>query len=86
MLIAVTPSKLNTMPFEEVRKICLYYTVTGFETICKLPRDSTSKPFRFIYVSGANAERDQSKKPWILGNYSLMRVTTPTYDSPIFNP
>lgn len=33
-----------------------------------------ARPFRFLYMSGANAERDQTKKPWLLGDYSLMRV------------
>ncbi|KAF4626949.1 hypothetical protein G7Y89_g11207 [Cudoniella acicularis] len=73
-LIAVTPAKLNTMPFEETRKICQDYAAYGIETMA--PLASTTKPFRFIYVSGVNAERDQAKKPWILGEYSLMRGKT----------
>ncbi|KAI9745725.1 MAG: hypothetical protein M1818_001261 [Claussenomyces sp. TS43310] len=72
-LIAITPSQLKKMPWEEVRKICLDYTVTGLETIAELPRDSAGKPLRFIYTSGSSSERDQSKKPWVLGNYCLMR-------------
>ncbi|KFY36807.1 hypothetical protein V495_07585 [Pseudogymnoascus sp. VKM F-4514 (FW-929)] len=75
-LIAVTPSKLRTMPFEDARKICLDYTVRGIETISQLPRDSASKPLRFIYTSGAKAQRDQSQKAWILGDYGLMRGET----------
>jgi hypothetical protein len=70
----VTPSKLKTMPFEEARKTCLDYTVTGLKTISQLPRGSASKPLRFIYTSGSKAVRDESQKPWILGDYSLMRV------------
>ncbi|KAM0234655.1 hypothetical protein ACHAP5_010007, partial [Fusarium lateritium] len=31
------------------------------------------EPLRFIYVSGCNAERDPSKKPWFLGDYCLLR-------------
>ena len=73
-LIAVTPSKSRNMPWEDVRKICIDYTIKGLETLAQLPRDSTTKPLRFIYTSGAKAERDQSQKPWILGNYVLMRV------------
>ncbi|KFY40151.1 hypothetical protein V494_03624 [Pseudogymnoascus sp. VKM F-4513 (FW-928)] len=78
-LLAVTPSKTWTMPWEDVRKICFDYTVKGIETIAQLPRDSGSKPLRFIYTSGAKAQRDQSQKPWILGNYSLMRGETETH-------
>jgi hypothetical protein len=62
------------MPWEEVRKVCLDYTVTGLSITSQLTRDSKS-PFRFIYVSGSSAERDQSKKPMLLGDYLLMRVS-----------
>ncbi|KAH8652609.1 putative nucleoside-diphosphate-sugar epimerase [Tricladium varicosporioides] len=72
--IAVTPSKLKTMSFDEVRRICLDYTVTGIETMS--PLASKVKPFRFIYISGANGERDQDKKPLIMGEYALVRGKT----------
>ncbi|KAJ9296198.1 hypothetical protein DTO271G3_5339 [Paecilomyces variotii] len=79
-LLAVTPSKSKTMPWEEVRKICYDYTVKGLETIAQLPRDtSAGKPLRFIYTSGAMSERDQSKKPWLLGDYRLMRGETESF-------
>lgn len=73
-LIAITPSQLKTMTLEEARKICLDYTVVGLETIAKLPRVPSSKPFRFVYVSGHKSERDQTKRPWPLTDYCLMRV------------
>ncbi|OBT63707.1 hypothetical protein VE03_06186 [Pseudogymnoascus sp. 23342-1-I1] len=73
-LIAVTPSKVKTMP--SARKVCLDYTVKGIETIAQLPRGSGSKPLRFIYISGDKAQRDQTQKPWVLGDYSLMRGET----------
>ncbi|KAH0499066.1 hypothetical protein TgHK011_006283 [Trichoderma gracile] len=72
-LMAVTPNKSASMPWEEVRKVCLDYTIHGLEELSKAPRNDTSKPLRFVYVSGANAERDPAKKPWLLGEYSLMR-------------
>ncbi|TVY94166.1 hypothetical protein LAWI1_G001363 [Lachnellula willkommii] len=68
-LIAVTPSKLKTMPFDEVRKICLDYTDYGIATMAPL----AAKPFRFMYCSGVNAERDQTKKLWIMHDYGLLR-------------
>jgi hypothetical protein len=71
--IAVTPSKLKTMTLEEVNKICYDYTVTGIETMA--PLASKEKPFRFIYISGANGERDQTKRPRIMGDYALIRVS-----------
>jgi hypothetical protein len=72
--MAVTPPKFKTMPREEVRKVCLDYTIAGLETLSKLPRNNTAKPLQFLYVSGANTERDQTKKPWVLGDYFLLRV------------
>jgi hypothetical protein len=73
--MAVTPNKSATMPWDEVRKICVEYTVAGIETLSKLPRGNEAKPLRFFYVSGANTERDQTKKPWVMGGYCLMRVS-----------
>lgn len=73
--MAVTPNKSMTMPWDEVRKICLDYTVAGIETLSKLPRGNDAKPLRLVYVSGANVERDQTKKPWMMGGYLLMRVS-----------
>ncbi|KAJ8058296.1 hypothetical protein OCU04_012490 [Sclerotinia nivalis] len=75
-----SPSQLKEMTLAEARKICFDYTSTGVEIISKLPRKSASEPFRFIYVSGANSERDQMKKPWVLGDYCLMRVCSPHLD------
>ncbi|CAG8962332.1 hypothetical protein HYFRA_00005387 [Hymenoscyphus fraxineus] len=82
-LIAVTPSQLKTMTADQARKICLDYTVNGVETITKLPRsdptnttnttNTPNNPFRFIYCSGSNSEQDPNKKPWVLGDYCLMR-------------
>ncbi|KAL6823943.1 hypothetical protein V8C43DRAFT_79494 [Trichoderma afarasin] len=72
-LMAVTPRNSSKMPWDEVRKICSDYTIAGLEELSKAPRNNTTKPLRFVYVSGANAERDQSKKPWVLGDYCLMR-------------
>ncbi|TVY14111.1 hypothetical protein LARI1_G008166 [Lachnellula arida] len=68
-LIAITPSQLSKMPFPEARKICLDYTVTGLQTITPL----ASTPFRFLYTSGASSERDATKKPWVLGDFCVMR-------------
>lgn len=59
------------MPFEDVRKICFDYTVHGIETMTPL----AAKPFRFAYISGVNGERDQTKNPWIMGDYAKLRVS-----------
>ncbi|KAH7009916.1 hypothetical protein EDB80DRAFT_714075 [Ilyonectria destructans] len=75
-LIAITPSRSKTRPWDEVRKVCLDYTVTGIETLSQLSGDRSTGPMRFIYTSGDRAERDPNKKPLILGEYSLMRGET----------
>ncbi|KAK4110896.1 hypothetical protein N656DRAFT_790777 [Canariomyces notabilis] len=71
--IAITPSQYRSFPWEQVVKVCRDYALRGVETISQLPRDGQGKPFRFVYVSGNNAERDPNKKPMILGDYCLMR-------------
>lgn len=74
--MAVTPNKSASMPWDQVRKVCLDYTIHGLEELSQAPRKDTSKPLTFVYVSGANAERDPAKKPWLLGEYSVMRVSS----------
>ena len=69
-LLAVTPSKSMSMPKAEVRKICYDYTVTGLQTMAAQRKGA----FRFIYTSGVAATADPAKKPWLMGDYSLMRV------------
>lgn len=76
--IAVTPSQLKTTPWKHTVKVSRDFAIRGIETIAQLPRNGTAKnPFRFIYMSGNNAERDQTKKPMILGDYCLLRVWFP---------
>lgn len=38
--------------------------------------DEDVYPFRFLYMSGMAAERDQAKKPDWMPEYALMRVST----------
>lgn len=69
----ITPSKLKSMEFEDVKKICLDYTMLGLETIDEA-RGEGLESLRFVYVSGAATQRDQSKRPRWMPEYSLMRV------------
>jgi hypothetical protein len=75
--IAVLPTKYKSLPWDEVRKICIDYTLTGLDTITQLPRsaEAGNRPLHFVYVSGTAAERDPTKKPWLLGDYAVMRVS-----------
>ncbi|KAI8723043.1 NAD(P)-bd-dom domain-containing protein [Fusarium sp. LHS14.1] len=72
-LIAITPAKSKMFPQDEVRKICNDYPLAAVDAFSKFERNQKTEPFRFVYVSGANAERDPAKKPWVLGDYSVMR-------------
>ncbi|KAJ4317797.1 hypothetical protein N0V84_007159 [Fusarium piperis] len=72
-LIAITPVKSKTFPQDEVRKICHDYPLAGADVFSSLARKEKADPFRFVYVSGSNTERDPAKKPWILGDYCVMR-------------
>ena len=74
-MLAVTPAKLKQMEPEEVRKICMDYPLAGINAMKQIPRGTDGKPLRFAFASGAMTERDQSKKPWVLADYSLMRVS-----------
>lgn len=51
-------------------------TLAGLQALVE-GRGNTSKTFRFLYMSGIGAERDQNKTPKWAPEYSHMRVRTP---------
>lgn len=61
--------------FEEVRRVCQTCALAGLGAMWEA---GPAKPFRFVYMSGMNAERDQTKKPALMPEYALMRVSRPT--------
>lgn len=63
--------KADSMDFAEVKKICVDCTVYGMRTMSDL---RAADPFRFLYMSGHDAERDQTKTPRCMPEYFLMRV------------
>jgi hypothetical protein len=76
--VAVTPGKARSMDFNEVRRVCQDYALLGMKTIFEARANATT-PFRFVYLSGVAAVRDQTKKPTFMAQYSLMRVCSSTY-------
>ncbi|KAH6690277.1 hypothetical protein F5X68DRAFT_259753 [Plectosphaerella plurivora] len=68
--VAVTPGKSRAMEAADVKRICHDYTATGLQAMYD---SGPAKPFRFLYMSGSNAQRDPAKKPFLLGDYSIMR-------------
>ncbi|CAM1510689.1 Fc.00g010240.m01.CDS01 [Cosmosporella sp. VM-42] len=71
--VAITPSKSKGIEFEEVKRICQVSTLTGLKAMHEA---GPSRPFRFVYMSGIAAERDQTKTPEFMPEYSLMRGET----------
>ncbi len=73
--VAITPTKSKTVDSKEVYRVCHTSTMEGIKA---LRETGPGRPFRFVYVSGAMAERDQTKKPgFLMGEYMLMRVRRP---------
>ncbi|KAI0010111.1 putative nucleoside-diphosphate-sugar epimerase [Xylariaceae sp. FL0662B] len=71
--VAITPVRSKAYDFDEVKRICQTCTLSGLQAMYDA---GVSKPFHFLYMSGATAERDQTKKPWYMGDYTLMRGET----------
>ncbi|CAH0055324.1 unnamed protein product [Clonostachys solani] len=71
--VAITPSKATRYDFEVVRTVCQTSTMAFLNAF--MDTKPTSK-FRFIYMSGATVERDQTKRPWFHADYVLMRGET----------
>ncbi|KIX99664.1 uncharacterized protein Z520_04299 [Fonsecaea multimorphosa CBS 102226] len=75
--LAITPSKSKTVPWDEVYRVCHEYTMAGLEAMFEARSSaSRSTPFRFLYMSGVAAERDQTKQPTFMPKYCLMRGET----------
>ncbi|KAI1078557.1 NAD(P)-binding protein [Whalleya microplaca] len=71
--VAITPSKSTAYDPEEVKRVCQTSALSGLKAVYDA---GVSKPFHFLYMSGATAERDQTKKPWYHKDYTLMRGET----------
>lgn len=71
--LAITPLKSRAQQWDEVVRVNQEYTLAGLEAITDA-RGTRSSVFRFMYMSGDGAPRDQSKKPAYMGDYLLMRV------------
>ncbi|KAI1188392.1 NAD(P)-binding protein [Nemania serpens] len=71
--VAITPSKSKTYDFEEVRRIC---QTSAIACLRSMHEAGPAMPFRFLYTSGVAAERDPTKTPTFMPQYSLMRGET----------
>ena len=69
--IAITPSKSTLYPFPEVVRVCQTHTLLTLRTLLA---SNPGTPFRYVYMSGSAAERDQTATPSFKPEYCLMRV------------
>lgn len=70
--VAVTPFRAGQFDADEVKRVCQTCTLAGFKAMYE---SSARRPFRFIYFSAEGTPTDVSKKPLVLGDYQIMRVS-----------
>ncbi|KAL1868539.1 hypothetical protein VTK73DRAFT_3631 [Phialemonium thermophilum] len=73
--VGVVPNKAARMDWNTVRAICHESPLRFLEAMETVEK---AKPFRFLYMSGALGERDQTKKPWMMPEYAHLRGETET--------
>jgi len=66
--------KTPSTEINEARKACLDYTDAALKVMAPMKVKDSNRKFRFIYLSGALAERDQAKSLWFSQEYRHMRV------------
>ncbi|KAK1707114.1 putative nucleoside-diphosphate-sugar epimerase [Colletotrichum lupini] len=81
--VAITPSKSTLYDWNEICRVCYESPLAGLRAMLEARGSLTANtenltPFRFIYMSGAKTERDQSKTPSFKPEYSLLRGRTET--------
>lgn len=61
------------MPDDDTaKKVSIEYTLAAAKAFT--PTSAPEKKFRFIYLSGAASERDQTKPLWFMQEYRRTRV------------
>lgn len=64
------------MPDDETaRKVSIDYTLAAARAFAQNVSNQQGKKFRFVYVSGGMAERDQKKPLWFAQSYRRIRVS-----------
>lgn len=69
----MTPFRMSSFEFAEVKRVCQTCTFAGFTAMYEA---GPARPFRFIYFSAEGTPFDLSKKPRIMGDYQIMRVSS----------
>ncbi|KAL8773560.1 MAG: hypothetical protein Q9209_001665 [Squamulea sp. 1 TL-2023] len=74
---------------DAARKVCLEYTMAAameLTSTCATTANSKNRKFCFVYLSGAAAERDQTKPLWFKQDYRRIRANQERFESIIFRP
>lgn len=69
----MTPTRMQSLPWEETVKVTKDWTAISLETLGKMPRKQ-DQPLRYIYMSGHFAPRDRTEKPKILSDNNLLEA------------
>lgn len=73
--VGITPGRASTYDFSEVKRACQDCTIAGLEAL-REANSSTHKRVKFIYLSGHGVSQDLTTKPFLLGEYLIMRGET----------
>ncbi|KAL4748763.1 hypothetical protein BDW72DRAFT_146943 [Aspergillus terricola var. indicus] len=71
--IGLTPSKARSADDELKRRVSLDYLSAAATAFTKDIPPRSARKFRFIFISGAVAERDQNKALWYWGDFRRLR-------------
>ena len=73
--VAITPNKIKNYEWSEVVRISRDNALDGLKVLLDVRgEEHGAMPLRFVYMSGNQAERDQTKSPLLLKEMCLMRV------------
>jgi hypothetical protein len=62
---------------ETARRVSVDYTLAAARVL----QETAENKIRFVYCSGAGAERDHNKPLWLMQEYRRIRVCLPNYTS-----
>lgn len=83
--VGISPAKASTMDWDELKRVSETCTIAGMKAMYEA---GPANPFRFLYVCGETAERDQTaardatKKPGMREKYNMMRVSQHAFFPP----
>jgi len=73
--VAITPFKIGKLGFAEIKRVCQTCAVAGLKAICEA-NPVSAKPTKFVYMSAEGTPQDLTKKPFMMGDYQIMRGET----------